>query len=184
MTNDEVDRAPKAEAGSAPQLGQTRVEWLYGARSARFTTRVQFGRSGIYKISADATLAQIQEAARRLRESPDCAEFAYDGGIRRGKRGWQAVPVRVPRAVILGIADALDGAVDAADAAHRFEHWERPGDPRPCSSCRETLDAHDARVDAERAQLVRAWTAALGCPPETIERLLSEFDDLPRKSPR
>jgi hypothetical protein len=86
--------------------------------------------------------------------------------------------------MLLGIADALAGAIDADDAGHRFYHWESPSTPRPCSSCRETRDADDARVDAARAQLVRTWTLALKVPVETIERLLREFDNLPRKALR
>lgn len=181
MTHERETNNPKAEAGSSPRVGQTRAKWLYGARSARFTTRVQLGRGGVHKISVDVTAEQLQEAARTLRERPDCAAFAYHGGIRRGKRGWQTVPVHVPRAMLIGIgiADALDGAVDATDAALRFGHWESLSTPRPCSSCREALDAHAARVDAARAQLVRAWTGELGVPPETLERLLSEFGNLP-----
>ena len=79
---------------------------------------------------------------------------------------------------------SVSGTIDADDAGHRFYHWESPSVPRPCSSCRETRDADDARIDAARAQLVRTWTPALKVPAETIERLLREFNNLPRKALR
>ena len=83
--------------------------------------------------------------------------------------------------MLLGIADALTGAADADDTGHRFYHWENPGVPRPCSTCRETRDAHDARVKTARARLVHAWSTTLGVPVETIEQLLLDFNHLPRK---
>lgn len=173
----------KSTVRHSTQIGQTRVEWLYGAGCVQYTVYAQFGRGGTQKISTDVTTDEIQEAAKTLRENPHAVTFAYQGKIRRGK-GWQAVPIYVPRAVLIGIADALAGAIDADDAAHRFHHWENPGTTRPCSSCRETRDADDFRVDGARAQLVCAWTAALGVPAETVERLLLEFSRLPRKALR
>lgn len=164
--------------------GRTSVEWLYGARCARFTTHVQFGREGVRKVSVDVTAENLQASAKTLRERPDVAAFAYDGGIRRGRRGWQKIPILVSREVLIGIADALDGAADADDAAHCFWHWERPSMQRPCSSCRGALDDQDAAVEAARDRLLDSWVAELGTSPETIERLLREFSDLPKKALR
>jgi hypothetical protein len=129
----------------------------------------------VHHLKAEVSASEIVEAARELRERPDCPTHAFHGGIRRD------VQIPVPRAMLLGIAAALASAVDADDAGHRFYHWESPSTARPCSSCRETRDADDARVDAARAQFVRVWAAALGVPAETIERLLLEFGNLPRK---
>lgn len=164
--------------------GRTSVEWLYGAQCARFTVHVQLGRGGIHKVSVDVTTDGLRKAAKILRERPECTAFPYYGGIRRGQRGWQSVPVHVPRGMLTGIADALDGSVDADDAAHRFWHWERPSVQRPCSSCRETLNAHDAAVEAARAHLLEMWSATLSVPTKTIEQLLREFGDLPKKALR
>lgn len=165
------------------QTGRVRAEWLYGAGCARFSVHVTFGRGGVHRVSVEVRAAQIEDTARTLRETPSIEAYAFKGRITRGK-DWQPVPIPVPRGMLLGIADALAGAIDADDAGHRFYHWESPSTPRPCSSCRETRDADDARVDAARAQLVRTWTLALKVPAETIERLLLEFDNLPRKTLR
>ncbi len=165
------------------RTGQVRAEWLYGAGCARFSVSVMFGHGGIHRVSAEVRAAQIEDTARTLRETPSVEVHAFEGRIARGN-GWQPLPIPVPRGMLLGIADALAGAIDADDAGHRFYHWESPSMPRPCSSCRATRDANDARVDAARAQLVRTWTLALKVPAETIERLLREFDNLPRKALR
>jgi hypothetical protein len=161
-----------------------RAEWLYGARCAQFSTSVTFGRSGVHHVKAEARASEVAEAARELRDKPDCQAHAFHGGIRRGRGGWHDVQIPVPRAMLLGIADALAGAIDDDDAGHCFYHWESPSTPRPCSSCRATRDAADARVDAARSQLVCTWSAALGVPAETVERLLLEFDILPRRALR
>ena len=132
--------APKLKFSA--QTGQVGVEGLYGAKRAQFRTSVTFGRSGVHHVKAEASTSEIAEAARELRERPDCPTHALHGGIRRGRGGWQQIPV--PRAMLLGIADALAGVIDDDDAGHRFYHWESPSTPRPCSSCRETRGADDA----------------------------------------
>jgi hypothetical protein len=38
-----------------------------------------------------------------------------------------------------------------------------------------------ARIDSARAQLMNTWAATLGVPVETVERLLFEFNALPRE---
>jgi len=146
-----------------------------------FTARVVIGRSAAQRVSVEVTAAEIDAAARVLRDRPDYLAHSFDGGIRRGK-GWQAVPIVVPRAMLIGIADALSGAVDVDDAGHRFYHWESPSSPRPCSDCRETRDADAARAEGAREVLLRKWTGVLGVPAETIEGLLAEFGRLPRGS--
>src|ERR1700751_5239193 len=165
------------------RVGPTRVKWLYGAGCARFSVNVQFGRSGTRRIDVDVIADQIHEAAMKLRERPDEATFIYEVGIQRG-RGPQHVSIHVPRAMMLGIAAALEGAVDIDDAGHRFYHWERPGIPKPCSTCYETLEANDASVEAARNRFMLTWTTELGVTSETIERLLSDFGSLPRKASR
>ena len=147
--------APKLKFSA--QTGQVGVEGLYGAKRAQFRTSVTFGRSGVHHVKAEASTSEIAEAARELRERPDCPTHALHGGIRRGRGGWQQIPV--PRAMLLGIADALAGVIDDDDAGHRFYHWESPSTPRPCSSCRETRGADDARVEAARARFMLAWAA-------------------------
>ncbi len=173
----------KSTTATDPVTGPTRVRWLIGAQCVRFSVSMQFGRGGIHLISVDATSGEICEAAKSLRDAPDAQAFEYRCNIRRGN-SVQVVPLRVPREMMIGIADAVEGAADADDAGHRFHHWERPYLTRPCSSCREARLADDARVDAARAEFVSGWADRLGTSPEEVELLLSEFFLLPTKALR
>ncbi len=172
------------KTNSPTQTGQVRVEWLYGAGCAQFITLITFGRSVVHRVKAKVRAPEIAEAARGLLERPDCLMHAFHGGIRRGRGGWHDVQIPVPRSLLLDIASALAGAIDDDDAGHRFYHWESPSSPRPCSSCRETRGADDARVDVARAQFILAWAGKLGVGVATIEQLLSEHMALPTKALR
>lgn len=115
------------------------ARWRLNLGDVLFSTCVSFG-SEEHLITIAATAGEIAQAAKVLRERPDCEVHAYQGCIRRPGKRRQHVPVHIPRETMLGIADALSGAVDDEDAAHRFYHWEHPDTPRPCGGCRETRD--------------------------------------------
>jgi len=177
-------QAEKIEPATAttPVTGPTRVKWLIGAQCVRFSVSMQFGRGGIHQVSVDATSSEICEAAKSLRDAPDAQTLEYRCSIRRGN-GVQVVPLQVQREMMIGIADAMEGAADADDAGHRFHHWEHPYVTKPCSGCREVRLADDARVDAARVEFVSGWADRLGTSPEEVELLLSEFFLLPTRTP-
>lgn len=163
------------------QVGSSRAEWLRGPGCVRLSASFLSDRSGgNWRGGVDLDLVAIHAEARRLRESPASPWISFPEDVQRGK-GQQRVQVRVPREMLLGIADALVGAVSVDDAGHRFYHWENPEIPRPCSTCREVRDVNSAlaRIDSARAQLMSTWATTLGVPVEMVERLLFEFNALP-----
>lgn len=165
------------------QVGPSRAEWLLGPGCVRFSASFLSDRSGGNRRGdVDLDLVAIHAEARRLRESPGSPWISFPEDVQRGK-GQQRIQIRVSREMLLGIADALVGAVNAADAGHRFYHWQNPEIPRPCSTCREARDVNSvlARIASARVQLMSSWAATLGVPVETVERLLFEFNALPTK---
>jgi len=161
------------------------AHWLWGAGRLQFQARFRFGKGkgGIHSLTVNVSHAEIALAAARLRAAPDASHYEYDQVVQRG-RGRQIVGIPVPRDVLLGIADALAGAVDADDAGHRFWHRDNPDSPRPCSTCRETLDAEGAKVDALRAAFLARHARALQITPERLAAILAEYDRLPTKRRR
>ena len=91
------------------------------------------------------------------------------------------VGVAVGRDVLLGIAQALCGAPDEDEAGHLFWHWSRPGEPRPCQDCQESIRAQDAAADQAHDAFVRHWSGILGVEPRAVKDLLVEHEQLPRR---
>ena len=156
------------------QVGPSRAEWLLGPGCVRF--------SATWGANVDLDRVAIHAEAWRLRENLASPWILLPEDVQHG-RGQQRRQIRVPREILLGIADALVGIVNAADAGHRFHHWQNPDTPRPCPTCREARDVNSilARIDSARVQLMSTWAATLGVPVETVERLLFEFNALPMK---
>lgn len=157
--------------------------WLWGGGCLQFQASFRFGQGGVHQLKVDVRLDEIARDAAALRADPSATHHDYTDVIRRG-RSQQVVPIPVPRAMLLGIADALAGAQDVDDAGHRFYHWQNPDTPRPCSTCRETLDGQDQRADAARTQFLTRWAIHLHISTRTVEQLLREFSELPRKALR
>ncbi len=181
-------RTRKTPGKSSPDAGPdplypTSVRWLYGGRCFCFKASFRFGNGGVHDLRTDVTREELLRDAQALRAHPHQAHHAYLAVIRRG-RSQQAVLIPVPRAMMLGIADAIAGAADDDDAGHRFWHWENPGSPRPCSGCRDAMDAEDAKVDQARSVFLARWAQHLSVPLSKIEEMIEEYRGLPTKKPR
>ncbi len=168
----------------APSIRWVRTRWLCGAGRLQFSASLQSGSGKTsQRLQVQVSHEELRDAAAALRDDPSAAHREYAVTIPRG-RGQQVVKIPVSRDVLLAIADALAGAVDADDAGHRFYHWENPEAVRPCSRCREARDAEDARVDAARLAFLYDWSGKLGIPTSEIAALLAEYHLLPTKSLR
>ncbi len=156
------------------------AKWLWGGQCCQFSASVRLGRGGVHDLAVERSPDEIRGDAAALRARPP-GEIHHDYlcAIRRG-RGEQRIPVRVPREMLLGIADALAGAVDAEDAGHRFWHWDRGSTaaPRPCPDCRETRDAELERARAARAAFVEEWAGRLDAEVAEVEELLAGYQAL------
>lgn len=160
--------------------------WLNESRRFQLTQRVRFGRSGTHRLRVEVTVSDLLAAAALLRDHVGLASTHEQWGamVLRGRRA-QVVQVRLPRKTLLAIADAIaDVADDLDEAGHRFWHYDHPDVVRPCSSCRETLDAEDAFAEKARVDLIGRWADALDVPKTTIETMLAQYAALPRKARR
>ncbi len=173
---------PGADAGYRV-ISETHPRWLLGSGRCQFRASYRIGMGGVHDLPVDLSPEEVQQAADALRAVPDAARYYLRTWIPRGKaRQW--IQIAVPRAMLIGIADAIAGAVDSDDAGHRFWHWSYPDSARPCSGCHETIDRENARATIARAELVERWAFALGTEESQVELLLAQYEALPRRVER
>jgi hypothetical protein len=133
----------------------------------------------VYDVRVEVTPAEFAAAAVELRKQPEQAYYYFTTELTRGK-GVQTIKIPVPRDMLLGIADAIAGAVDLEDAGHRYWHWENPEATRPCEQCAETRDKEARKSQKARATFLATWAKKLHTTAGKIEDLLAEYSQLPR----
>jgi len=121
------------------QTSRVSARWLLGAGQLAFATSFRFGKSGEHEVRVLVSREELARRARDLRENAE-EDARFEAKIPRG-RGVQIVTIRVPRELLLSLANAIAGAVSDEDAGHRLWHREYPHQPRPCHDCQETIDA-------------------------------------------
>lgn len=163
--------------------GEVVLAWAPDVGRPRLTQVVRSGREQ-RELVCDPTLEEVGQVAQHLREHPELSALSLPATLDVGQ-GPREAGIRVPRDLLLGLADVVAGAVDDFDAGHRFWHWRNPSSPRPCADCPETVAAEDAAADQARAALVAKWSAQLEVEPRAVEDLLAEYAQLPvRRTPR
>jgi hypothetical protein len=145
---------------------------------------VRTGKGELRELAYEPSLEEVAQVAQHLREHPELLVLRVPAALDLGQ-GPQDVGILVAREVLVGLAGAVEGAVDGQDAGHRFWHWRNPASPRPCADCPETIAAEDAAADQARAAFVTKWSTELGVEPRAVEDLLVDYAQLPaRRTPR
>lgn len=156
--------------------GSVTVDWWAGSRCLAFEMAVRFGAGGLQVVRTRLRLDDLQAAAAILRGTAEPA-LVRSATIKRG-RGEQKVPIPIPRATVLALADALAG-VSEKDAGHRMWHYDHPDSVYPCGQCPAGVYAA-ARESAERRRaFVDEWAQRLvvrSVGRREVEALLAAYD--------